>query len=218
MLRRERPSDRGGALIATLMVMSLLCTLAAALALVVSTESVTAANYAAAQQSLYAADAGIERAVGELRLLATWRNVPASTAGSSGLNDGLTLARAPDGASVDLVQLTARRQAESDALYPNAPDRPVWRLFGHAPMDRMIGSAASALPYVAVWVADDPDDLDGDPTIDTNDVVMVHAAAFGLRGGHREAEVTLRREEAMAAGLPGVMRSDVRLIAWRELR
>src|SRR5262245_23711270 len=137
MARRERLglSERGGALIATLMVMALLGTLAAALALVVSTEGVTSANYAAAQQALYAADAGFERTVGELRLLTSWRNVPASSSNSRDLNDGLTLARAPDGASLDLVRLTARRQGESDALYPTTPDRPVWRLFGHASMN-----------------------------------------------------------------------------------
>src|SRR5262245_62856581 len=116
MSRRARllSSECGSALIATLMVMTLLATLAGALALVVSTESVTAANYAAAQQSLYAADAGIERAVSELRLLASWRTVPTSSSSSSDFNDGLTLTRAPDGSGLDLIQLTARRQAESD--------------------------------------------------------------------------------------------------------
>ena len=211
-------SERGATLIATLMVMVLLGTLAAAVALVVSTESATAANYAAAQQALYAADAGIERTIGDLRRLASWRAVPASASGSTDLNDGLSVARAPDGATLDFVQLTAKRQAESDALYPNGADRPVWRLFGHASMNQMIGAAANAPPYVAVWVADDPDDRDGDPATDTNDVIVVHAAAFGIRGGHREVEATLWREEAMDAGLPGVMRTDVRVLAWRELR
>jgi len=217
-IERLSVSERGAALIATLMVVVLLGTLAAAVALVVSTESATAANHAAAQQALYAADAGIERTIGELRLLASWRTVPASTSASSDLNDGLSVARAPDGAALDLVQLTARRQVESDTLCPNTPDRPVWRLFGHASMNQMIGAAANATPYVVVWVADDSDDRDGDPATDTNDVIVVHAAAFGIRGGHREVEATLRREEAIAAGLPGVTRTDVRLIAWRELR
>jgi Tfp pilus assembly protein PilX len=211
-------SERGSALIATLMVVVLLATLAAALALVISTESVTAANYVAAQQTLYAADAGIERAIAEFRLLTSWQSAPASASSSSDLNDGLSLARAPDGRTLDLVQLTARRQSESDMLYPNTPNRPVWRLFGHASMNQMTGDTANAPPYVAVWVADDPDDSDGDPATDTNDVIVVHAAAFGIRGGHREVEATIRREEAMAAGLPGAMRIDVRLIAWRELR
>src|SRR4029078_1466791 len=72
-LERVFTSEHGTVLIATLMVVVLLGTLGAALALAVSTESVTAANYEASQQTLYAADAGIERIVGELRGLASWR-------------------------------------------------------------------------------------------------------------------------------------------------
>jgi len=221
-----RPGDRvfvsehGTVLIATLMVLTLMGTLGAALALAVSTESVTAANYEAAQQTLYAADAGIERTVGELRGLPSWRSVPgpASTSGSGDFNDGSSVARAPDGATLDFAQLTARRQTESNALHPNTPDRPAWHLFAHASMNRIAAGSANASPYVIVWVADDPDDLDADPATDTNDVVMVHAEAFGIRGSRRAIEATIQREEAMAAGLPGIMRSDVRLIAWHEVR
>ena len=152
---------------------------------------------------LYAADAGVERAIGDLRPLATWRAVPATASGSADFNDGVTIARAPDGAVLDLAQLTARRQAESDALYPNTPDRPVWRLFAHASLNRMIAGSATAPPYVIVWIGDDLDEVDGDPATDTNDVVMIHAEAFGTRGGRRAVEATIQREEAMAAGLPG---------------
>src|SRR5262249_21645679 len=124
-------SERGAVLIAALMVVVLLGTLGAALALVVSTESGTAANYQAAQQALYAADAGIERTAGDLRLFASWRDVPgpASASPSGDFNDGLTIARAPDGRTLDLVQLTVERQTASNAIYPNTPKRPVWRLF-----------------------------------------------------------------------------------------
>jgi Tfp pilus assembly protein PilX len=212
--------EQGTVLIATLLLLTLLGTLGAALALTVSTESVTAANYEAGQRALYAADAGVERTVGELRALASWRSMPgpASTSGSADFNDGLSFAVAPDGANLDFAQLTARRQTESNALYPNTADRPAWRLFAHATMNQITADSVNASPYVIVWVADDPDDLDGDPAIDTNDVVMVHAEAFGVRGGRRAIEATIQREEAMAAGLPGVMRSDVRLIAWHEVR
>lgn len=217
LVRRGR-SERGTVLIATLMVMALLGTLGGALALVVSIENLTGANYLAAQQCLYAADAGIERAIGDLRPLATWSAVPATATGSADFNDGLTTTRAPDGAVLDLVQLTARRQAESDALYPNTPNRPVWRLFAHASLNRMIAGTSNAPPYVIVWIGDDVDEVDGDPATDTNDVVMIHAEAFGIRAGRRAVEAAIQREEAMAAGLPGVMRSDVRLIGWREVR
>ena len=213
-------AEQGTVLIATLLLLMLLGTVGAALALAVSTESLTAANYGSGQQALYAADAGIERTVGELRALASWRSVPApaSTSGSADFNDGLSFASAPDGANLDLVQLTARRQTESNALYPNTADRPVWRLFAHASMNRITAGTGNAPPYVIVWLADDPDDLDGDPATDTNDVVMVHAEAFVVRGGRRAIDATIQREVAMAAGLPGVMRSDARLIAWHEVR
>jgi hypothetical protein len=46
---------------------------------------------------------------------------------------------------------------------------------------------------------------------------MVHAEAFGIRGGKRAVNVTIQREQAMAAGLPGVMRSDARIVAWHEV-
>jgi len=144
--------------------------------------------------------------------------VPATASGSADFNDGVTIARAPDGAVLDLLQLTARRQAESDAFYPNTPNRPAWRLFAHASLNRMIAGTATAPVYVIVWIGDDVDEVDGDPATDTNDVVMIHAEAFGTRGGRRVVEATIQREEAMAAGLPGIMRSDVRLIGWREVR
>jgi Tfp pilus assembly protein PilX len=79
---RGLASERGTVLIAALMVIVLVGTLGAALVMVVSTESGTAANYQAAQQALYAADAGIERAAGDLRLLASWRDVPAPASAS----------------------------------------------------------------------------------------------------------------------------------------
>ena len=52
-------------------------------------------------------------------------------------------------------------------------------------MNRMIAGSAAAPPYMVVWIADDPDELDGDSATDTNDVVMIHAEAFGTRGGRR---------------------------------
>ena len=69
--------------------------------------------------------------------------------------------------------------------------------------NRMIAGSETAPPYVVVWIADDVDEVDGDPATDTNDVVMIHAEAFGTRGGRRAVEATIQREEAMAAGLPG---------------
>ncbi len=215
----DRMSERGAALVCALMVVALLATLGGALVFVVTTECLVSANHRAAQQGLYGAEAGAERAIGALRTLATWRAVP-STSGSSSpdFNDGESTPRIADGTTIDLARLTRERQAESDAFYPAAPDRPVWRLFGHATLDRMVSGGVAASPYVIVWIADDPDDLDGDPDRDSNDIVLVRAVALSARGARRVVDASIQRETAMDATAAGVMRSDVRLIAWREVR
>ncbi len=210
-------SERGSVLLCALMVITLIATLGAAVTLIVSSESAVAANYHASQQGLYAADAGIERAVAELRALSTWSSVPSSATSSSDFNDGQSIPKGPDGSILNLAQMTIRRQAESDAVYANLPDRPVWRLYAHAPLNRMAPEAGNVAPYVVVWIADDGDEVDGNAAVDTNDVVMLHAEAFAVRGGRRAIEVTILREEAMAAGVPGVMRTDVSVVAWHEV-
>jgi hypothetical protein len=219
--RNSMQGQRGTALVCALMVTALLATLGAALVLVVTAESLVGANHRASQQGLYAADAGLERAIGELRRFSTWQLVPAPGGGSSSgdFNDGAFAPELPDGRILDLARLTAERQTDSDLFYPDAPDRPVWTLFAHASLNRMIAAAGTASPYVVVWVADDPDDLDGDPGRDSNDILIVRSYAFDVRGAKRAVEATVFRERALdgAAG-GGVMRSDVSMIAWREVR
>ena len=217
-----RGGERGTALLCALVVTALLTTLGASVVVVVVGETLVAAHHRSSQQGLYAADAGVERAIGELRSLSTWQGVPAP-AGSPGFadfNDGALVTALADNTSLDLAQLTADRQRESDAFYPNMPDRPQWRLFGHATLARMIGDdAGNAPPYVVVWVADDPDDRDGDPARDSNDIVIVRSHAFGVGGSKRSLEATIVRRRALdgAAG-GGATRSDVSVITWREVR
>jgi hypothetical protein len=212
--------QHGSALLCTLMVTSVIATLGAALALVVATEALVAGNYYGSQQGLYSAEAGVERTVGELRLLATWRDLPgpSSSTLSAEFNDGQTAPRAPDGSTLNLAQLTAKRQSESDSVYPTGPDRPVWRLYAHAPLERMLPGAPVATAYVVVWVADDPGDLDGNAGVDTNGVVMIHAEAFAVRGGKRAVETIVQRVTAIDAALPGVTRVDASVVVWHEAR
>jgi hypothetical protein len=64
------------------------------------------------------------------------------------------------------------------------------------------------------WIADDPADADGDPQVDGNGVVLVHARARGAQGAQRDVFVTLGR------GCDSGMCDDdarVRVVAWREL-
>ena len=222
MIRNPLRAERGTALLCALMVTALLTTLGGSLVMVVVTETLVGAHQRASQEALYAVEAGVERAIGELRAIPAWQSIPAPGATSSvaELRDGALTPTLADGTRLNLVQLTADRQADSDRFYPNTPDRPAWRLFGHTPHDRLIADdAGTSPPYVVVWITDDPGDLDGDPATDANDVLLVHGEVFGTRGVHRQVEVTIHRRSALdAAGAGGAMRSDVDVIAWREVR
>lgn len=220
--QRLRPGETGTALLCALLVTALITTLGASLVALVVGEHLVSAHHRASQEGLYAADAGVERAIGELRWLPAWQAVPSAgfSSSSSDFNDGAFTATLADGTVLDVARLTAERQAESDAFYPNAPDRPVWRLFAHAFLDRITGTdTGSSPPYVVVWIADDPDDLDADPSRDSNDVLIVRSQVFGVRHIRRSVEATVRRRSAIdAAGAAGALRTDVEVIAWREVR
>ena len=42
-------------------------------------------------------------------------------------------------------------------------------------------------------VADDPSEIDGNPQLDTNGVLTLHAEAWGAGGSHKVVEVTVAR-------------------------
>ena len=215
-------SERGSALFCALLIVALLATLGGALVMVVTAETFVSAHHGASQQALYAAEAGAERAIGELRTLPTWQAVPApgSTSAFADLDDGSLALALADGTTLDLAELTAERQADSDGFFPNTPDRPAWRLFGHTTLDRMIAEVSGGAPlYLVVWLADDPGDLDGDPARDSNDILMVRSAAFGVAGVRRSVQATVRRRTALDGAAGGsAMRSDVDVVAWLEVR
>jgi hypothetical protein len=222
MTRVRVRSERGTALLCALMVTALLTMLGGSLVMVVVTEALVGAHQRASQEALYAVEAGVERAIGELRALPAWQAIPAPgvTSSLAELRDGALTPVLADGTRLDLMQLTADRQADSDRFYPNTADRPAWRLFGRASLHRLIGDdAGAAPPYILIWIADDPGDLDGDPARDTNDVLLVHGEVFGVRAVHRQVDATIHRRSTLdAAGAGGAMRSDVEVIAWREVR
>lgn len=227
---RTWPSHQGTALICTLMVMSLVGALGGALVFLIATESMISANHRAAQQALYGADAAIERAIGDLRRLSDWRDVPGAAVDSAApdFRDGTAAPRLADGAVLDLARLTAERQTESNADYDASGNRPIWRLFAHAALDRLVPADLPPPPvYLVVWIADDVEDADGDPLRDSNDVLMIRSEAFGLRGTRRRVDATLAREirfeaiEPAEAGSPPpgrVRRNEVRVMSWREAR
>ena len=211
-------SDRGAALLTAVMITSLVAALAASLTFVVVTESRVARNHQSGQSGAYGAAAGVERLIGELRRLPAWQQVPSTSSSSARFDDGWGVPTLPDGTSLDLGRLTATRQAASDIFYPPGANRPVWNLYAHASLARISGTDPRVPgPYIVVWVADDADETDGDPSRDSNEILLVRAEAFGARGAWRAVEATLSGSVVTdAAGVP--VMSKVAVVTWREAR
>src|SRR3954462_3143962 len=101
--RTRAANEDGTALIVALMSMLLLTALAAAVVMMSSTEVKIAGNYNNGQETLYAADAAVERVVQDLLLIPRWNDILAGTVKSSLLDGGPTTAKAiPGGTAIVL--------------------------------------------------------------------------------------------------------------------
>ena len=215
---RKYSGERGAALITALMITSLIGALIASLVFVVITDSRIGRNQQTSESGPYAAAAGIERLIGELRRLPSWQLVPSSSSSVSSFNDGRSAPQLGDRSLIDLTRLTADRQAASNGFYPSGANRPLWALYAHASLARMTaGDSRPPNPYVVVWVADDPEDGDGDPARDSNGVILVRAEAFDVRGAWRALDATLAASIVRDADGVPVM-SRVSVVVWREAR
>lgn len=196
-------SERGSALVMTVLITMLVVGLGAALLLVTSLENTIEAHHREAHDARHAADAGVACAMAGLQGTADWSQALAGAAVAPAC-----LEPTPGwAAAIDIAALTAEVQAAADARYGGSPDRPSWTLWmsGGAP-------AASRAPstLAIAWVADDPHDEDGDPGGDANGRVKVRVAAIGHRGARVTVEALLFRDPAGTG--------DVVLIGWRMLR
>lgn len=193
-------NERGSALIITLMCAMLLTALGLGLVLTTTTETMISANYRASQETLYAADAGIERAIQDLLQAADW-DALLSGAETSGFTDAGTRV-APDGTTLDLPTLTGNLQIETDAIYGGLPNRPVWQIYAHAPLSAVLPTITN-VGYVIVWVADDVAETDGDPARDSNGIVMLHSEAFGEGGSRKVIEALMSRSGELTSNENG---------------
>jgi len=198
--------EDGVALIIALMATMLLTGLGMTLMLLSNTETQISANYRNSQEGLYAADAAVERIVQDLLLIPRWNDIltnssgPAECAGTmSSFVDGtcssnLTPTIPDTGETVNLGKATRNLQAVTDTANLWLTNNPKWRLFAYGPISSLLtGTTIDSQMYVAVWIADDPADNDGNPQIDTNGTVTLHAEAFGPKGTHKIIEVTVAR-------------------------
>lgn len=193
---RRRRDERGTALVIALMATLLLSALGMAVIMVSQTETMITANFNHAQEALYAADAGIERAVQDVLLAPRWDDVLGGTS-TSGWIDGTTSPTLPDGTSLNLTSETARLQSETDGLDLWGANDPIWRLYAYGPITGLLPTdTINSLNYVVVWIGDDPSEIDNNPSADTNGVMTLHAEAFGPQGSKKVIEVTVARTTA----------------------
>ena len=190
-----RANSRGAALIVTMMALLMLVALTGALMPLTSSETAIAANHRLAVQSLYAAEAVLERAIRELEAVPSWDDVLAGRRRAT-LWDGPTTRSLADGAVLDL-NAAADALADAGAGRSGAGRGLRWRLYAHGPLGAVLPQdPTGGLLHAAVWVADDPDDGDGDPLRDANGLLMLHAAAVGPALAQRAVQATLARPAA----------------------
>jgi hypothetical protein len=221
-------SDRGVALVATLLVMMLLSALALSLTMVTSTEEGVAAAYGIGSETFYAADAAFELAVQELAVTPDWSRVLDGSATSRFVDGQVSLRGWPDErarTSAEATALATCRRTECSsgdmdertAERPWGANNPRWRLIAYGPIADLSASATvDSAGYVAVWAGDDPSDNDGNPLMDGGEeggssnpgrgvlTLLVHAYGTSSR---RAIEATVARVDR-----------GVRVLSWREIR
>jgi hypothetical protein len=232
----ERSTDRGAALLAVLMALTLLSALGAGRVFSSAIDVRLAANDRDRFEAFHAADAILARTIGELAGQADWDAVLAGAVTSSfadGAPAGSRTLR--DGSSVDLSRLAneatcgraaACTDAERRAVTADRPwgaNNPEWRLFAYGPSSRLVDEAAGTRGWsLVVLVADDQSEQDGDPARDAPagqpgaGMLVLRAMACGPNGTRQTIDATILRVSATAddgsgiAGQPGV-----RLLSWR---
>ncbi len=176
--------ERGTALIIALMAMMLLTALGAAVVMVSNTETHIAGNYRNSQEALYAADAGVERVVQDLLLVPRWNDILNGSVQSGFIDGAMTSSKTlPGGGTMTLCcgpnTATSQLQSETDTLNLWGANNPQWKLFAWGPLGDMLPNNQIDSPmYVAVWIADDPAETDGNPAADVNGTLTLHAEAL----------------------------------------
>lgn len=226
LVRRDQPeSERGAALVISLMAVLLLAALGSALVITTAAETRIAGSFRDAQEALYAADAAIELALQELMAASDWNSILTGTKKSAFANgppdQSISL---PDGSILDLAQATnmancgktaSCTDAEMDATTQERPwgrNNPRWVLYAYGwTKDMVLTGTINSDSYVSVWVGDDPSENDNDPTKDGNTptnpgsgVLALRAQAYGPASSRKVIELTIAR--------------TIRIRSWREVR
>ena len=193
------------AVLIALLVMLVLNAIGLGLLTLTDVERRIAMNHREAAELNEAATAVAESAIGELARAASFTPV-LSGQYPSVFRGGSFTPLSPAGVALDLNAETTKLQTASNAEYMRGADNPQWRLFSFLSLASLTRTTTPR-EYVASWVADDPSEADSDPAVDTNNVILVRARAFGRAGLRRDVEISLSR----VSGRPS-------LLSWREVQ
>jgi hypothetical protein len=213
---RRTTRQEGAALVMVLLLTTAALSLGMGVVTLGSTETAIAGHHRAATATFYAADAAVEYAAQTLTAIVDWDRVLDGRMQSPFLEAPL-----PGTVAVDLTAAERDLQARAAASAGAGQDTPRWKLFAHGPVSRLLGvGSIDSRAYVAVWVADDRFDGDGNPLADANGVVMLTAGAFGDHRTRRMIEAGVIRSSMPTTGSPDEEASPMitRFQFWREVR
>lgn len=195
---RRLNSTNGAALLIALMAMMLMTVLATALMLTTITETKIASNYGVGIEVFYAADAGIERVIDDLRTIPDWRGLAAKAVTSTFVDGPPGGARMLwDGTTLDLGEET-RIVQEGDS--------PPWRLFAYGAVGGLLPPGRlTSRAYVVVWVADPPKA----PLRPDEEALGLLAQAYGPQRVRRSLRTVLAREPIQDS-------KEIVVVSWHE--
>lgn len=225
--------QRGIALILAMLFTSFLSAIGLGLAVVVFVNRLAVGNVRSATGLMNAAEAGLELAAHELSR-ADWSAVLGGAEQaifSDGSPNGVRAI--PGGGVVNLLAETnslncgtltpctaAQMDANSDER-PWGPNNPRWRLYAYGALENLPALTRPSPSYLAVWVADDVAEVDGDPSVDGETegrgVLRARSVAFGPLGARRAVEAELARVCFNIAGVE-ICQPGIRVQSWQEVR
>lgn len=227
-------SERGIALVLTLLALALFSSIAAGLALSSTTGALVAANYEEAVALANLADSALDLTTRELAAIGDWNDVLTGVRVSALVDGAAGLRVMPGGGTLDLPAIantlscgrpaacTDVQIAQLTADRPWGANNPRWRLFAHAPFPAFPPSPRPpSTAYIVVLIGDDGRETDGNSLIDGGGagqegryVVRARVEAFGARGGRHAIEAELARVCVMNAGVE-VCQPTLRVQSWR---
>ena len=217
---RAATGCRGSALLSVLLLMFLFAAVSIGIATVVRIETTVGAQFVGATGAMYAADAGVNLAIAEMRTVPDWTSL-LSGASQSALSQGTFTGakRLPGGGTVLTCcgpSSVAGRLERESAGYPVASRAGLpWRPFLWSALDQVAPRSPPSRLFLAVFVQDDEEDGDGDGARDANGRVMVRSEAVHPDGLRRAVEALVERHPGDP---PAGVAPAVRLLRWREVR